>query len=97
MNNFPIQVTDSRNSNTIQIEDTRWKGNSNETLIKVNKILNDINVFKNPDYEEHWFDWHRFKSSMQEMQNSLIVKEGEDGITAEYRNPAKKLTPVWQI
>ena len=93
MNNLPIQVTDSRNLKTIQIEDTRWKGNSNETLIKVNKILNDVNEFKNPGNEELRFDWHRFKTSTQEMQNSLIVKEGEDGIIAEYRNPSKKLTP----
>ena len=90
---YQIHVIDSRNLRTIQIQDALWNVNSKETLKKVNKILNDTDMVTNSEKEGCKFDWDRFKSTAQEMPSSLILREGNDGNSAEYRNPEKRLTP----
>ena len=89
-----IQVTtDYRNPKTIKANDARWKGNTPSTLKKVNKILHCYDITENLDKADHGFDWNRFNLSEQAMPSSLTVHGNEDGVTAEYRNPEKTLTP----
>lgn len=86
------QVVDQRDLKTIKDKDIFQRANTPSTLQTINEILDKPSL----EYQtkiEHSLDWTRFSESEDKMPNSLKLNKSEDGMTAEYRNPEKRLEP----
>ena len=86
------QVIDQRDLKIIQHKDNLKRANTPSTLREVNEILNKPGL-NDQKKIEHGLDWSRISESEYKMHNSLKINKSEDGMTAEYRNPEKRLEP----
>ena len=87
-----LQIFDSRDLKKISDKDKEWRCNSTSTLQRVNEIMNEPNS-EYLDKLQHGLDWEGFAESTPNIATSFSIKGSKDGVTAEYRNPEKKLVP----